>query len=88
VKAIDYIRKGWTQGQSAIDIHGHRVYCCSRKAIAWCSTGAIEAAYRDGGSEEACRKLRSVVKSKILTWNDKKWRTKKQVLAAFKKAGI
>jgi hypothetical protein len=91
MKAITYIRKGWTQRIFAVNSNGVEVSPHYENAVAWCARGAVEAAYLDWKEyREAMSKLRHALggRKNIFEWNDAPERTKKQVLAAFKKAGI
>lgn len=88
MKAIDYIRKGWCKFVCSKDKFGFSVEPHSERASSWCSVGAISAAYA-GHEFTAKEKLRKVIKcDSIANWNDAPGRTKRQVLAAFRKAGI
>lgn len=89
-KAIDYIRKGWTQGFSARNREGCGVDPKSSCAVKWCALGAISAAYQSRHKwADALTKLEVAVGTKgIGAWNDDPKRTKSEVLAAFRKAGI
>ena len=87
MKAIDYVRKGWCKFRLSKDKFGRTVEPDSERASSWCSMGAIEAAYVS--TYDAMTKLLAVIKSdSIADWNDDPKRTKRQVLAAFRKAGI
>lgn len=56
------------------------------KVNCWCAFGAIEQASGKGGSRQACEELAKTIDNPIIAaWNDKKWRTQAQVVAAFKK---
>jgi hypothetical protein len=89
VKAIDYIKKGWTKGACARNAKGRAVGTCDEEAVAWCPIGAIDAAYPHMFEyRDACKRLQRVVGMSIDIWNDVPKRTKEEVLAAFKKAGI
>jgi hypothetical protein len=94
MKAIDYIRKGWTQGQYARDKNGISVYSDDfEKAVCWCAIGALMAAYSIDGFctreyEPALEKLRKLVGTCILFWNDNPQRTQAEVIEVFTRAGI
>ena len=49
----EYVKKGWCQGQNAIDTYGNPVDIESANcdAVAWCMMGAIDAANVDGTLE-------------------------------------
>jgi hypothetical protein len=90
MKAIDYIRKGWTQQVYARDVNGS----CARdnsSAVAWCSLAAILNVY-DENSEtlsNALMKLRIIIGHwDIVRWNDAPERTHQEVIDAFERAGI
>jgi hypothetical protein len=89
MKAIDYIRKGWTQGEFARDVEGNAVDWSSDMAVCWCTEGAIFAALPLGERKEALNKvLRAIGLTSLIGWNDDPKRTKAEVEAAFEKAGI
>jgi hypothetical protein len=91
VKAIDYIRKGWTQGSLAKDALGVIVDIDAPDAVKWCSIGAIYRAYpKFAAQERAIRALKKILNASgsISDWNDDTCRTKKEVIEAFEKAGI
>ena len=90
MKAIDYIRKGWTKGLYACDKNFHECTPRSYSALRWCSSGAIQAAYTYSVAyREAVDKLRNVIgREDIAGWNDDPERTHEEVIAAFEKAGI
>jgi hypothetical protein len=89
MKAIDYIRKGWTQGKSAVDRNDNGVEADNPLACKWCAMGAISKAYSITRKYFiATDKLQVVVGESIVRWNDTTGRTQAEVIAAFKKAGI
>jgi hypothetical protein len=90
MKAIDYIRKGWTRGATARDKHGHYVAILSERAVRWCTLGALNAAYPTSLKlGRATQRLCQVIGTcSIPQWNDDPKRTKKEVLEAFRKAGV
>ena len=92
LKAIDYIRKGWTQGCMAIDIDNKSVNPSSKEAVAFCSLGAIKAAYPDFSKGELTAitaKLYALIDHlSIALWNDHPDRKQEEVVAAFEKADI
>jgi hypothetical protein len=89
MKAIDYIKKGWTQGALALDKNWKHVPPADPRAVCWCAKGAIWAAHSLNIKRKlaATQKLQDVI-GEITTWNDDLKRTKEEVLAAFEKAGI
>lgn len=91
LKAIDYIRKGWTQGTYARTKTGRPCHYCSPRAVKWCAIGAVLRAYSETLDDEYLsirKRLAQVVFDSLPGWNDDPKRTKKEVIAAFKKAGI
>lgn len=89
MKAIDYIKKGWIQEAEAKTKNGVLCHAISPLAVKWCAIGAITAAYSNPiDRQRAIDRLVYIIHRGIVTWNDDPKRTKKQVLAAFKKAGI
>lgn len=89
-KAIDYIRKGWTKGAQARDRDGSNVDPKSSCAVKWCAIGAISAVYQSKHKwADALTRLGVAIDTvNIAVWNDDPKRTKSEVLAAFRKAGI
>ena len=92
MKAIDYVRKGWTQGKFALDKNGWPELSTSPFAVCWCAVGAINAAYDHTSQNEyneACNKLELVIGQQDITkWNDNPSRTHEEVIEAFERAGI
>jgi len=91
--ALKLIRKGWTRGAWAR--YGNNLPANSvtdPKACKFCSVGAIRrVALADGGThydaENALHKaIGSIGINSVITWNDKKGRTKDEVIKAFKTA--
>ena len=79
----------WTQGVYARTKKGGRMTSVnSKKAECFCVMGAIYRVYRDQNISKAADKLRTVVGTGIINWNDAPERTFREVLAAAKKAGI
>lgn len=87
--------KGWCKGSYAKNVAGELTYPQSPYAVSFCSAGAIKhCAKADYAKECAARGyLIRVISPRgpydgvsIGDWNDKKSRTKKQVLNAFDKA--
>lgn len=91
VKAIDYIRKGWTQNRFARDADGKGTTSWYPEAVCWCAQGAINAAYHH---YEDARKAAFDAFAKVIgitafvDWNDSPERTHVEVIEAFEKAGI
>lgn len=91
VKAIDYIRKGWTQNRFARDANGYGTTSWYSEAVCWCAQGAINAAYHpyEGAREAAFDAFAKVIgTTEFAAWNDSPERTHVEVIEAFKKAGI
>jgi hypothetical protein len=91
MKAIDYIRKGWTQGKFARNAKGEGVFSFSKDAVCWCARGAINATFRENVSEKikAWQKLKAIIGDvDIFEWNDSPERTHGEVIEVFEKAGI
>jgi hypothetical protein len=94
MKAIDYIRKGWTQGASARDAAGNSVYYKSTEAVCWCLSGAIFAAYPDhvecaNAFEKVTLEIQKTSPFGIpLSWNDAPRRTQAEVILLLEKVGI
>lgn len=86
-KAIDYIRKGWTQRAYARTKNGNGCSSDSALAVKWCASAAISQSYPSNWYK-AYKKLQAVVGPNIIGWNDAPGRTKREVLVAFRKAGI
>lgn len=86
MRPIDLIRKGWTQGAFARDRNGEGVYSRDKKAVCWCLSGAIIAGFdyeyqRWKYSSSIRKKIKELYgRDDILSWNDDRNRTKKQVL--------
>lgn len=88
-KAKARIRRGWCQLADARDKDGVWTWPTRPTARAWCAYGALIQAYpADADSENAAFNLmcRAIRTRSITRWNDKKGRTKTQVLAAFDRA--
>lgn len=90
MKAIDYIRKGWTQNSFARDNGGDKVSMWSNDAICWCASAAIYVAYVGTNEVFVVRNaLHAVIgDDDIVKWNDAPGRTQDEVIAAFEQAGI
>lgn len=89
IKALGYIRKGWTQGYYAKSKSKKLVDANSRAAACWCMIGALDKAAQDGyeTKQEAINFLLKATKADFLVdFNDKPGRKKSEVIAAFKKA--
>jgi hypothetical protein len=77
------IERGWTQCRYAIDAKGVSVDVNSRKAVAWCATGALYRSFEGADWREASDLLSEVAGGYITCWNDSHIRTQAEVLAAF-----
>jgi hypothetical protein len=89
MKALDYIKKGWTQGEFARDSKGDSVPSNSTAAVSWCTAGALGMAYDVCKYMGALNKLAAVIGTrKLSVWNDDPNRTREEVIAAFEKAGV
>lgn len=85
-RAMGLVKKGWCKKVGARDKNRRECHTRSKNAMYWCSVGATEAASK-GFAAAACRRiLRKDVGSSITLWNDAPGRTKRQVLAAFRRA--
>lgn len=79
------IKRGWCQGSNNRTVKG---------LVCYYAYGAIMATYPGGdersgyGFSQAISKLSAVVGNCITKWNDDPKRTKAEVLAAFRKAGV
>lgn len=85
------LTKGWTQGAFARNKYGRSITALSRDAVCYCAYGAIDRASRRGKgdlAEASCDLLRRAARFRSSTskWNDRRGRTKREVLRAFAKA--
>lgn len=87
----------WTQRATARDLNGFDLsseVALSKKAVAWCSMGAILACYEDSniaGNNTAADKyalLRDRVGNDVLKWNDAPQRTHAEVVAVLRELDI
>lgn len=87
-KALLKIKKGWCQGALARSRNGRKVCVLSKRAVKFCSSGAVMAITIDPHKQYlAWATLKSIINQAIVPyWNDDPARTKKEVIEAFKKA--
>ena len=89
--AIQYLDRGWTQGDDAIDEKGKPVPPRSPEACSWCAIGAISAAMGDYSKNEhrlardAITHTMGLRAYSLAEWNDDPKRTFAEVRAAFEK---
>lgn len=88
-RALKKVERGWTQGPFAVDREGRSVSVKSPAACRWCLDGALMAAA--GGEGDNYQKARDFIIKAInddrwISWNEEPGRTKRQVIAAFKRA--
>jgi hypothetical protein len=89
MRALDYIKKGWTQHYLARDLNGNSIDPSDPLACKWCAVGAIYAAYPERKETlMAIDKLVTVLCGSISPWNDAMGRTRAEVIDAFERAGI
>jgi len=94
-----YVERGWTRGAGARDATGRSVPAYGPEAVKWCAYGGIRRAAAEQGASgkvfvQAEKTLVSTLPEErpfsgfcnISVWNDKKWRTQKQVVALYDKA--
>lgn len=95
-------RGAWTTGAMARDRYGRQVEVHDKRAVCWCARGVIRAAALGGTpgkwyatadarwtAEKFLARAAGITdgrESYIVPWNDGLGRTKRQVLAAFKRA--
>lgn len=96
--ALKKIKKGWVRGDLALNKYYGIENVKSKKAVKFCSLGAIKSKaplYQNSFTSIACQFLVRAGKIKhdpflyqlaIIAWNDSKRRTKKQVVVVFNKA--
>lgn len=86
-EALKLVKKGWRKGGYALDKDGNEVDYLKASAVKFCATGAILKTSIMGDSRTPYTLMLKVINTdSIADWNDMKSRTKKQVIAAFKKA--
>lgn len=88
MKASEYVRKGWTQGEYARNSDGKYVLWSDPTAVCWCLDGALMAAYPGVGYSLAINKLRDVAPFNIIVWNDAPDRTKQEVIELLERAEV
>lgn len=92
IKAQKYVKKGWTKHVSARDKQGNHIHARSKKAVRWCAVGSVWTATSAPYSTPAFKFLKEAIVASgsrartVASWNDAKFRTKKQVLVLFNKA--
>jgi hypothetical protein len=64
MKPSEYIRKGWTQFNSARDVRGNSATSDSTDAVCWCLTGALIASAGDNFKE--FHRMYGMVESAVL----------------------
>ena len=94
-RALAKIKKGWCQGGFAFDKKGELIESSDKKdyknAVKFCTLGAVNATAKDWVEVEAANLILMIIlglscDESLWRWNDKPWRTKKQVVSLFKKA--
>lgn len=84
------IIKGWCRGAFSVTKNGRPVYPWNKKAARWCVAGALSRLDPTSTYEEpkaAEKYLIEAAGTKLLTeWNDKKGRTKKEVIQLYDRA--
>lgn len=89
MRPSDYIARGWTQGNYAIELWGRGVGFAHPRAIKWCVFGALLVAHRKGGitgleyrelDGSLHRRVREMGQTSYSVWQDAKGRTKREVL--------
>lgn len=90
MKAVDYIKKGWTQGAFARKADGSPTYSLDPEAVCWCAFGALNMAYPDHGYVGVFTELKTAIGGEQLVayWNDDPNRTQQEVIAMFEKLGL
>ena len=90
--AIQYLDRGWTQGDDAIDEKGKPVPPRSPEACSWCAIGAISAAMGDPYLKGEHKMVRDAITDtmglraySLAEWNDAPLRTFAEVRTAFEK---
>ncbi len=84
-----YLEKGWTQRNYAINKSGLPVSLHRDGACAWCLSGALNASHRDGTlTRYDIVKIYSIITEKIyedpMLWNDDANRTQEEVVNIIK----
>lgn len=90
MKPSDYIKKGWCRKNLAIDADGRAVLTSDLSAVAWCLSGAVCAASKF--DYKTMKRWFGLIESKmdeaIPKWNDRRGRTKEQVIALLKSVNL
>lgn len=86
-----FVKKGWNKQEFAYDVNGRPVSTTSPDAVTWCALGGMLRASKEMDSIAAQDEAETafMAANRITTigyWNDKKGRTKEQVLKAFDRA--
>lgn len=82
-------KHGWCQHVCARDANGGAVDPCDRSAVSWCVMGALFKCIQPEEHNEACKKLRQVMKTGHFgDWNDAPGRTKEEAIEALRNAGL
>lgn len=85
-KAKDFLeRKEWCQGCDAVDKNKNPTDCFSRKAVAFCVGGAVFRV-KSGNELTVVDFLEDMLKMPVDEWNDKRGRTKIQVINMLNRA--
>ena len=88
VKARALIKKGWTKGRYHRKVGGRNCYCAAGAILRASGgrVGGLDSAWFTGGAAAARALCEAVGAVCVPEFNDKKSRTKAQVLRAFDKA--
>lgn len=89
-KAAARIASGWTQHEYARNSDGLRTNSQDPHATSWCAEGAVMASTKSDllrvFALDFLRRGAGIEAGSILFWNDERGRTRRQVLAAFRRA--
>lgn len=88
IRARAFVKRGWCQGELALDVEGNPVNPRSEWAVSWCMSGALIAAGVDELGHSAFRRLSDAISrfsSFIPAFNDHQ-ETVEPILAAFDRA--
>ncbi len=92
IRARSFIERGWCRDKAAVDVNGLEVHATSKRAIAWCTLGALDAAgipylyHREHGCHPAYWRLKVAIgDERPLDFNARQ-ETSGPVLEAFDKA--
>lgn len=96
VKARNKIKKGWTQGVYARNVHGMVVPDSHPTAVSFCAIGAVCSLYKSGvAPPDLLKPLQSIIDNRSLgvygsphlhVWNDMEGRTQQDVIDLYNKA--